>query len=69
MYREAYPESTLDGWPHPDELDRLASETDLPSLHRDSFKLLLRDLYDTNHRTLELLLRAHLESVGWISAT
>ena len=64
-YHEAYPEESLDGWPRPDQLGWLAEETDFPPLDVESLELLLHDLYDTNHRTLEDLLRTRLETLGW----
>lgn len=67
LYRDAYPDSSLDGWPSPDQLDWLAEETSFPPLDVESLELLLHDLYDTNHRTLEDLLRSRLESLGCLS--
>jgi hypothetical protein len=64
MYADAYPDRSLVGWPRPEQLDGLHAETEIPPLDDDSLELLLHDLYDTNHRKLEDLLRMRLEGLG-----
>lgn len=66
IYRAAYPGSDLDAWPTPEFAATLGRETVLPSepVTLDDLNRLLRDLYDTNHRTLEELVREGLESIG-----
>ena len=66
LYQEAYPGESLDGWPAPDQLTWLIEETEMPPLTAHTMDLLLHDLYDTNHRTLEELLRERLESLGFL---
>jgi hypothetical protein len=69
IYREAYPEQSLEGWPAPDQAAWLADESILPPADDESLELLLHDLYDTNHRTLKDLLRTRLEGLGWLRAS
>ena len=66
LYQEAYPGESLDGWPAPDPMRWLIEETEMPHLTAHTMELLLHDLYDTNHRTLEELLRERLESLGFL---
>lgn len=68
-YAEAYPDRSLAGWPRPEQLAWLHAETEFPALADDTLELLLHDLYDTNHRTLEDLLRARLEGLGRLIST
>ena len=68
-YTEAYPDRSLVGWPRPEQLAWLHAETEFPALADDTLELLLHDLYDTNHRTLEDLLRARLEGLGRLITT
>jgi hypothetical protein len=69
LYTEASPGATLEGWPSPEQAARLAAETTVPEPDADALERLLHDLYDTNHRTLEDLLRSRLESLGHLRPT
>lgn len=64
VYAEACPGESLDGWPSAETAAMLAAETTVPEPDAGALELLLHELYDTNHRTLEDLLRCRLESMG-----
>jgi len=69
LYAEAYPGESLEGWPSPETAASIAAETTVPEPDADALEHLLGDLYDTNHRTLEDLLRCRLESLGHLRPT
>lgn len=64
LYEEAYPGETLGDWPTSEDVAVLYAETVFPEISTAALEALLHDLYDTNHRTLEDLLRTRLEGLG-----
>ena len=69
LYREAYPGEDLGDWPTAAFAEELAAESIIPErASAEDLQRLLYDLYDTNHRTLEMLLRERLEALGVIPA-
>lgn len=67
-YAEAYPDRQgLDEWPSAAYAAVLARETCIPPVNDATLELLLHDIYDTNHRSLEDVLRQKLEALGYFT--